>query len=64
MAKTKVITTENGSFDEEEFVRNASVHLMAGLLASSDSWASLLSSERKAEEAVAMAKMLLKKLDK
>lgn len=64
MAKTKIITTENGSFDEEEFVRNASVHLMAALLASSDSWASLLSSERKAEEAVAMAKMLLKKLDK
>lgn len=54
---------EGSDFDRDKFVRDASVHLMAALLASSDSWASLLNSERKAEEAVAMAKMLLKKLD-
>ena len=55
---------EGSDFDRDKLVRDASVHLMAALLASSDSWASLLNSERKAEEAVAMARMLLKKLDK
>ena len=54
---------EGSDFDRDKLVRDASVHLMAALLAFSDSWASLLNSERKAEEAVAMAKMLLKKLD-
>ena len=64
MAKTRVIMEEGSDFDRDKLVRDASVHLMAALLASSDSWASLLNSERKAEEAVAMARMLLKKLDK
>lgn len=63
MAKTRVIMEEGSDFDRDKLVRDASVHLMAALLAFSDSWASLLNSERKAEEAVAMAKMLLKKLD-
>lgn len=64
MAKTKVIMEEGGDFDRNKFVRDASIGIMSGLVASTDPWCMSLSRERKAEEAVVMAKMLLKELDK
>lgn len=64
MAKTKVIMEESSDFDRNKFVRDASVGIMSGLVASMDPWCMSLSRERKAEEAVAMARMLLKELDK
>lgn len=64
MAKTKVMMEEGGDFDRNKFVRDASIGIMSGLVASMDPWCMSLSRERKAEEAVAMARMLLKELDK
>lgn len=64
MAKTKVMMEEGGDFDRNKFVRDASIGIMSGLVASMDPWCMSLSRERKAEEAVAIARMLLKELDK
>lgn len=64
MAKTKVIMEEGSDFDRDKFVRDASVGIMSGLVASTDPWCMSLSRERKAEEAVVMARMLLKELEK
>lgn len=55
---------EGSDFDRDKFVRDASIGIMSGLVASMDPWCMSLSRERKVEEAVVMAKMLLKELDK